>query len=170
MRSRSDGAGGNRAISGFLDYRRSVVVILMLAAAVAGGELAVTTGPPHPRVGHKVYAYATGEVGSSGRLYVYRNTASACAATARGERRRGTLLASYSLKGSFDYTISYTPRRVRREWVCSYLYGTTCDAAGNNCGIPTGLPPDAGFSQNVVRVRPASQSVKSAAVRGRVIT
>jgi hypothetical protein len=147
-----------------------VGLILMLAAAVAGGNLAVTTAPEHPRVGQTVRVYATGEVGSSGRLYVFRNVSRPCGSTVREERPRGRLLADHALTGPFDYTIRYVARRARREWVCSYLYGTSCDATGNNCGIATGLPPDAGFSQNVVRVRSSSQSANSSAASGFVIT
>jgi hypothetical protein len=131
-----------------------VAAIIAVALAVAGGNLAVTTAPLHPRVGHRLEIRATGEVGDTGRLYVFRNTSRPCADTARGERRRGTRLAERPIVGSFDFEISYTPRRARREWICSYLYANSCDAAGNDCGPATGLPPDAGWWQNVVRVRP----------------
>jgi hypothetical protein len=131
-----------------------VAAILAVALAVAGGNLAVTTAPLHPRVGHRVQIRATGQVGDTGRLYLFRNTSRACADTARGERRRGRRLAERPIVGSFDFEISYMPRRARREWICSYLYANSCDAAGNDCGPATGLPPDAGWWQNIVRVRP----------------
>jgi hypothetical protein len=147
-----------------------VAAIIAVALAVAGGNLAVTTAPLHPRVGHRVQIRATGQVGDTGRLYIFRNTSRPCADTVRGERRRGIRLAERPIVGSFDFETSYIPRRARREWVCGYLYANSCDAAGNYCGPATGLPPDAGFSQVGMRVRPASQSAKSAAASGRVIT
>src|SRR5436189_2044416 len=45
MRSRSDGAGNDPALWGFLDYGRGMGLILALAVAVAGGNLVVTTAP-----------------------------------------------------------------------------------------------------------------------------
>ena len=146
------------------------MLLAVLLAAVAGGNLAVTTAPAHPRVGQRVEVRATGQVGDTGRLYVYRNRSQRCGQSARGERSRGTLLANKPVVESFDMTVRFRVRRVRTEWVCAYLYANTCDAAGQNCGPATGLPPDAGFSQVRVRVRPASHSVKSSAVSGRVIT
>jgi hypothetical protein len=147
-----------------------VGAIIAIALAVAGGNLAVTTSPARPRVGQRVYVYLTGQVGKTGRLYVFRNLHHSCGATERAERHLGTRLAVHDVNAAFDYTVVYRPRVARREWVCSYLYGESCDAAGQNCGIATGLPPDAGFSQNRVRVRPSSQSANSAAASGRVIT
>ena len=107
---------------------------------------------------------------NKGRYYVYRNRRSTCGQTQHSEAHRGQLLVVKPISESFDLTIHYTPRVVRREWVCAYLYSISCDAAGKNCGAGTGLPPDAGFAQVRIRVRPASQSVNSAAGRGRVIT
>ena len=148
----------------------SVVAGLALLAAVAGGNLAVTVNTQRPLVGHRVYVRSTGQVDAQGRYYLYRNPRERCGQTARAERGRGTLLASKAISESFDLTVSYTPRRVRREWVCAYLYSLSCDAAGQNCGPATGLPPDAGFAQVRIRVRSPSQSVNSSAGRGRVIT
>jgi hypothetical protein len=128
------------------------MLALAIVAAVAGGSLAVTTSPRHPHVGHALHVAATGEVGDRGRLYIYRNTSRACAQSARGERRRGILLVTRALDAPFEIELAYMPRRARREWVCSYLYGVACDAAGRNCAIPTALPPDAGFSQIPVRI------------------
>ncbi|MEA2495416.1 MAG: hypothetical protein QOJ29_3327 [Thermoleophilaceae bacterium] len=147
-----------------------MVSILALLAAVAGGNLAVTTAPERPRVGQRVEVRSTGQVGDRGRLYLYRNLHKPCAQSARGERQIGIRLASRPIVSTFDFTVVYRPRRVRREWICGYLYAITCDAAGRNCAPATGLPPDAGFSQVRVRVRAASQSVNSPAGNGRVIT
>src|SRR3954447_2843532 len=146
-----------------------MAAILAILAAVAGGNLGVTATPAHPRVGHRVVVGATGQVGTTGRLYLYRSARS-CADTARGERRLGTLLATRPIKGSFEALVSYRPRRVRTEWICGYLYAISCDIGDQGCAPATGLPPDAGFDQVRVRVRPASQSAKSPAARGRVIT
>jgi hypothetical protein len=134
-----------------------MTLILALAVAVAGGNLAVTTTPDKTRVGHRVAVRATGQVGSTGgHLWIYRDR-KGCAVSARGERRRGTLMASRPITGSFDFEAAFRPRRAGRIWTCGYLYALTCDAAGRNCGYATGLPPDAGFSRAVVRVlaRPA---------------
>ncbi len=130
-----------------------MAAILAVLAAVAGGNLAVTAAPTKPRTGQRVEVRATGQVGDHGRLYLYRNTSRSCADSARGERGRGTLLASHRINQTFDFEIAYRPHRARREWVCGYLYAISCDAAGRNCGAATGLPPDAGFSQVRVRVR-----------------
>ena len=146
-----------------------MALILALAVAVAGGNLVVTAAPEKPRLGHRVAVRATGQVGDRGRLWIYRDR-KGCAQTVRGERRRGTLLVSKPIEASFDFEVNIRPRRTGRLWICGYLYAITCDAIGNNCGTATGLPPDAGFSQARIRVRPASQSVNSAAGRGRVIT
>jgi hypothetical protein len=147
-----------------------MLAALALAAAVAGGNLAVTVSTAHPRAGQRVEVRSTGQVGDKGRLYIYRNLSRPCAAAMTGERRIGIKLADRPIDQTFDYTVSFRPRRVRAEWVCGYLYAISCDAAGRGCGPATGLPPDAGFSQVRVRVRSASQSVKSAAGSGRVIT
>lgn len=130
-----------------------MALILALVAAVAGGNLVVTTAPSRPHVGHRVAVRATGQVGDTGgRLWVYRDRVG-CATTVRGERRRGTLMASRPITGSFDFEAYFRPRRTGTVWVCGYLYAITCDAAGQNCGPATGLPPDAGFSRARVRVR-----------------
>jgi hypothetical protein len=146
-----------------------VLAILAVAAAVAGGNLVVTTAPEHPRVDHKVVVRATGQVGDRGRLYVYKSSRR-CAQSVLGERRQGKRMASLRIDGSFDFEVFWTPRRSRTVWICSYLYAISCDAAGRDCGPATGLPPDAGFFQVRVRVRPASHSVNSAGASGRVIT
>lgn len=133
------------------------MLALALLAAVAGGNLAVTAAPTRPHVGHQVIVRATGQVGDTGHFYLYRARGSSCAATAQGERRRGVRVASRRIDGSFDFEVSFTPRRVGRLWICGYLYADTCDAAGQNCGPATGLPPDAGFSQVRVSVRAAAR-------------
>jgi hypothetical protein len=147
-----------------------VAAILAILAAVAGGNLVVTTAPNHPHVGGRVIVRSTGQVNDKGRFWLYRNLHSKCAASQSGEPGRGILLARRSPNGSFDFTTSYRARRARTEWVCGYLYAISCDAAGRNCGAATGLPPDAGWFQVRVRVRPASQSTNSSAASGRVIT
>jgi hypothetical protein len=130
-----------------------MVALALLMAAVAGGNLAVTTAPETTRVGHRVAVRATGQVGDSGgRLWIYRDR-KGCAVSARGEGRRGALMTSRPITGSFDFQAAFRPRRTGRVWICGYLYAITCDAAGRNCAPATGLPPDAGFSQAVVRVR-----------------
>jgi hypothetical protein len=128
-------------------------VILALALAVAGGNLVVTTAPEKTHVGHRVVVRATGEVGDSGgHLWIYRDR-KGCAQTARGEGHRGTLITSRPITGSFDFEKSLKPTRTGRIWVCGYLYAITCDAAGRNCAPASGLPPDAGYSQAVIKVR-----------------
>jgi hypothetical protein len=129
------------------------MLALALLAAVAGGNLAVTTAPTHPRTGQRVIIRATGQVGDTGHFYLYRDRGKGCAASARGERRRGARVASRRIDGSFDFEVFFTPRRTGRLWICGYLYADSCDAAGNDCGPATGLPPDAGFAQVRVRVR-----------------
>jgi hypothetical protein len=146
-----------------------VILGLALAAAVAGGNLAVTTSS-HPVVGRPVQVRATGQVGDKGRLYVYLNRGPGCAASSDQERALGRsvrrLHAPLPVEGSFDFRTSFVPRRTAtRMWVCSYLYAITCDAAGRNCGPATGLPPDAGFSRVRVRVRAAPHASRSAARR-----
>jgi len=153
MRSRSDGAGSNPALSAILDYGQDMAVVVALMLAVAGGNVVVTTAPETTRVGHRVAVRATGQVGESGgHLWIYRDRRG-CAVTVRGERRRGTAITSRPISGSFDFESAFRPRRTGRIWVCAYLYAVTCDAAGQNCGTATGLPPDAGYSSAVVRVR-----------------
>ena len=139
-----------------------MALILALAVAVAGGNLVVTTAPAKPKVGQRVAVRATGQVGDRGRLWIYRDR-KGCAVTVRGERRRGTLMTSRPITGSFDFQTSVRPRRSGRLWICGYLYAITCDAAGRNCGPATGLPPDAGFSRALIRVR--EQPARSAASR-----
>jgi hypothetical protein len=131
-----------------------VVLILALAAAVAGGNLVVTTAPEKVRVGRSVAVRATGQVGDTGRLWILHDR-KGCAVTVRGERRRGTLITSRPIEGSFDFQSRIRPRREGRLWICGYLYANTCDAIGENCAPATGLPPDAGFSRAVIKVRPA---------------
>jgi hypothetical protein len=127
-------------------------VIVALLMAVAGGNLVVTTSPEHTRVGHRVVMRATGQVGDTGRLWIYLDRRG-CAQTQRNERRRGTLVTSRAITASFDFERSFRPRRTGSIWVCGYLYANTCDAAGQNCGPATGLPPDAGWFAARVRVR-----------------
>jgi hypothetical protein len=130
-----------------------VVAILAVIAAVAGGNLAVTTAPGRPHVGHRVAVRSTGQVGDTGgRLYIYTDR-KGCRADSRSERRRGDRIATRPIEGSFDFETHFTPRRSGRIWVCGYLYAITCDASGRDCGPATGLPPDAGFSRVLVRVR-----------------
>jgi hypothetical protein len=129
-----------------------VALILALVAAVAGGNLAVTTAPAKPHVDQRVVVRSTGQVGDKGKLYIYRDR-KGCLASARAERHRGSRLASLPIEGSFDFEVFLTPRRIGRIWVCAYLYAITCDAAGRDCGPALGLPPDAGFSRVLIRVR-----------------
>jgi hypothetical protein len=133
---------------------------IALAAAVAGGNLGVTTSPLHPLTGHPVHVYATGQVGDTGgRLYLFRNVGARCASSAAGERSLGrkaaALRAPMDVHGAFDAHARYTPRRAGREWICSYLYAITCDELRKTCGPSIGLPPDAAFFQNAIRVRRA---------------
>ena len=139
-----------------------MLVALALAAAVAGGNLAVTAAPSHPRSGHRVAVRSTGEVGhTGGRLYLYRNLGVRCGTSVVDERHMGrrarALVKPRPIHDSFDFTTHYRAGRAgTREWVCGYLYAITCDAAGNNCAPAIGLPPDAGFSRALVKVRRAS--------------
>jgi hypothetical protein len=137
-------------------------LILALVMAVAGGNLVVTTAPEKTHPGHRVAVRATGQVGNKGRLWIYHDR-KGCATTVRGERRRGALMTSRPITGSFDFESYLRPRRTGSIWVCGYLYAITCDAVGQNCGTATGLPPDAGFSRAVVRVR--AQPARAAATR-----
>ena len=129
-----------------------MVALALVIAAVAGGNLVVTTAPEHTRVDHRVVMRATGQVGDTGRLWIYLDR-KGCAQTQRGERLRGRLVTSRPITGSFDFERSFRPRRTGSIWVCGYLYAITCDAAGQNCAPATGLPPDAGYSAARVRVR-----------------
>jgi len=130
-----------------------MVALAILLAAVAGGNLVVTTAPEKVRSGHQVAVRATGQVGDTGgRLWIYHDR-KGCAVSVRGERHRGTLIVSRPIVGSFDFESRIRPQRVGRLWICGYLYAITCDAVGRNCAPATGLPPDAGFSDPVVRVR-----------------
>src|SRR3954452_14582002 len=147
-----------------------MAALLAILAAVAGGNLGVTVNTQRPVVGHRVYVRSTGQVDSTGRFYVFRNRSARCGQTARSEARRGVALAVKPVRESFDMTVRFTPHRVRDEWVCVYLYSIICDAAGGNCAAATGLPPDAGFAQVRIRVRPSSHSVNASAGSGRVIT
>jgi len=136
-----------------------MLAVLALAAAVAGGNLAVTAAPGHPRSGQRVEVRSTGQVGDTGGMfYLYRNLGPRCGTSARDEQRLGRkarpLRVRMPIHDSFDFTTRYRAGRAgTREWVCGYLYAITCDAAGNNCAPATGLPPDSGFSRALVRVR-----------------
>ena len=130
------------------------LAVAALVAAVAGGSLGITASPTSPRVGRTVTAFATGYPGDHGHLYIYRMAGRECAHTQRSARLRGTRLAYREVRASFEVRVSFTPRRVRREWICGYLYSHACDAAGANCGPALGLPPDAGFARVPIRVRP----------------
>jgi hypothetical protein len=148
-----------------------VVAILAALAAVAGGNLAVTSAPVRPRVDRRMVFRATGQVGEKGHLYLYRERGKTCAQSARAERRRAAVrMLSRPVDGSFDFEVRHVPRRAGRLLVCAYLYADTCDAAGRNCGPAVGLPPDAGFSQVRIVVRDSSHAVNSPAGSGRVIT
>jgi hypothetical protein len=129
-----------------------VGLILALAVAVAGGNLVVTTAPEKVRAGRSVAVRATGQVGDTGRLWIYHDR-KGCLVDVAAERRRGTLITTRPISGSFDFQSRIRPRREGRLWICGYLYANTCDALGQNCVPATGLPPDAGFSRAVVRVR-----------------
>jgi hypothetical protein len=140
----------------------ALLAAIALAAAVAAGNLAVTASPVHPRPGQRIVVRSTGDVGrTGGRFYLYRNRGHRCGAAVDDERRLGArarlLRAPLPVSGnggSFDFTTSYRAGRAgTREWVCGYLYAITCDAAGNNCGPATGLPPDAGWDNVAIRVR-----------------
>jgi hypothetical protein len=131
---------------------------LALAAAVAGGNLAVTA-PARPPVWRYVTILATGQVGRDGTLFMYRNRGAPCAATRDDEEALGRSKAvevhePLSIQGSFELKATYLPRRFGvTEWVCSYLYAEACDVATGQCGAATGLPPDAGFSKTRLSIR-----------------
>ena len=129
------------------------MLLAILLAAVAGGQLAVSMEPAHPRMGQRATVYLTGQVGDHGHLYVFRNRTRRCADTARGERRIGALAGSWAINQPFEKRVRFA---ARPGWVCAYLYAITCDAAGQNCAPATGLPPDAGFASVRVKPRPAS--------------
>jgi hypothetical protein len=136
-----------------------VLVALALAAAVAGGNLAVTTDTTRPHPGQRVVVRATGQVGHTGGwLYLYRNRGVHCGVSVRAERRLGRratrLRKPLPIDETFDVRARFRAGRAGTgEWVCGYLYAVTCDAAGRNCGPATGLPPDAGFSRVRIRIR-----------------
>ena len=154
-RSRGPPEEGSRYLR-VLDYCRIVLAIFATIAAVAGGQLAVSMTPAHPRVGQRVDVAMTGQVGDKGRLFVYRNSSRRCGASVSDERRIGTRVANWYVPRPFEHHVVFRPKRAHTEWVCAYLYAISCDATGQQCGAPTGLPPDAGFAQVRVRVRPAS--------------
>ena len=115
--------------------------VLAIAAAVAGGNLAVTAAPTRTYPGHRVVVRATGQVGDSGgRLYLYRNLGTGCRASVDAEHRLGRgkvpIGRPRAIPSTFDFSTSYRAGRGgTREWVCGYLYVINCDAAGNNCGV-----------------------------------
>jgi hypothetical protein len=131
---------------------------LALAAAVAGGNLAVTA-PSHPPVGRYVTIRATGQVGRDGELFTYRNRGARCAVSRDAEEALGPskaleLHAAHKVEGAFEFRTAYFPTLFGvTEWICSYLYATTCDVATGQCGSATGLPPDAGFSRTRLSIR-----------------
>src|SRR5688572_17855940 len=104
-----------------------MLAALAMMAAVAGGSLGVTHSPDRPRVGQRVTVYATGYVGDEGHLWIYRMTGRSCAHTQRAAAGRGSRLLSRVLHESFEVRTSYVPRRVRREWICGYLYSNACE-------------------------------------------
>jgi hypothetical protein len=118
-----------------------------ITAAVAGGNLLVTT-TPHPLVRHHVRIYLTGEVRGSGTLYLYRNIGARCGngrddEKALGHRAR-ELMKPMRVDTSFGLTRSYVPERFGvQEEVCGYLYTDQQS---------TGLPPDAGYSDATVKI------------------
>ena len=79
-----------------------MALILALAVAVAGGNLVVTTAPEKVRAGRSVAVRATGQVGDTGRLWIYHDR-KGCLVDVRAERRRGTLITTRSIVGSFDF-------------------------------------------------------------------
>jgi hypothetical protein len=129
-----------------------MALFVALMVAVAGGNLVVTTAPEKVRAGRSVAVRATGQVGDTGRLWIYHDR-KGCLVDVAAERHRGTLITTRPITGSFDFQSRIRPRRIGSLWICGYLYANTCDATGQNCGPATGLPPDAGFSRAVVRVR-----------------
>ncbi|MFL5893976.1 MAG: hypothetical protein ACJ76Z_02540 [Thermoleophilaceae bacterium] len=144
-----------------------MALVVALAAALAGGNLGVTTAPRHPVAGSPVRVYATGQVGDTGgRLYVFHNLSRPCADTASGERRRGRLVhPAMAVDGAFELRTRFVPHRAGPQWVCSYLYAITCEAGGTDCGPAVGVPPDAGFSRNRISVRPPRRASASRARR-----
>ena len=125
-----------------------MLVGLAVAAAVAGGNLLVTT-TAKPVVWRHVRIAMTGEVRGSGTIYVYRNVGADCGNSKEDEdalgRKAHRLLPPVPVKTSFGLHASYLPRRFGvKERVCAYLY--TPEQS-------TGLPPDAGYSESEVRIR-----------------
>src|SRR4051794_13100022 len=121
MRSRSDGAGNDPALWGFLHYGRGMGLILALAMAVAGGNLVVTTAPEKVRAGRTVHVRATGQVGASGgHLWIFRDR-TGWAVRARSERRRGKRVGSGPVTGAFDFEAGVRARRGGRPWGWGYL-------------------------------------------------
>jgi hypothetical protein len=135
-----------------------MLVGLALAAAVAGGNLAVTA-PPHPPFGRYVTIRATGQVGRDGELYTYRNRGAPCGVSRDAEEALGRskaleLHAPHKVERAFEFRTDYLPTLFGvSEWICSYLYASTCDVATGQCGSATGLPPDAGFSRTRLSIR-----------------
>jgi hypothetical protein len=125
------------------------LVVAALVAAVAGGNLLVTT-TEHPMVWRTVRVLMTGEVRGKGTLYVYRNLDGVKCGNSRDDqealgRRARELMKPLRVEAGFDAEASYVPARFGvRESVCAYLY--TDEQS-------TGLPPDAGYSDSEVRVR-----------------
>ena len=125
---------------GFADYTGNRQML-------STGNLAVTAAPTRTYPGHRVVVRATGQVGDSGgRLYLYRNLGTGCRASVDAERplgpRKVPIGRPRAIPSTFDFSTSYRAGRGgTREWVCGYLYVINCDAAGNNCGAATGLPP-----------------------------
>lgn len=123
------------------------LAIAAVTAAVAGGNVLVTT-TPHPLVWHHVRIYMTGEVRGSGTLYLYRNIGAKCGNSRDDEealgRRARELMKPLRVKTSFGLSRSYLPERFGvQEEVCAYLY--TDEQS-------TGLPPDAGYSDSTVKI------------------
>jgi hypothetical protein len=125
---------------------------------VAGGNLAVTA-PSHPPLGRYVTIHATGQVGRDGELFTYRNRRAQCgvsrdAEEALGPSKARELHAPHKVQGAFEFRTTYLPTLFGvSEWICSYLYASTCDIATGQCGLATGLPPDAGFSKIRLSIR-----------------
>ena len=155
---------------------------IALAAAVAGGNLAVTTSPRHPVAGSQARVLCHRAAANAGGLATTCTAAppgKSCAAAAAGERRRGRLLRPpLDVDGAFDAHASSSPARPAGSGSAPTSTRSLATRPGQNCGPAIGLPPDAGFSQIRVKVRPAaralsasgSHSVNSPAGSGRVIT